>query len=67
MKNLATKESIGFIAIILTFIGSEVILDYWLDIQSITTKCWFVFIVIVLYYIIMQQFFTNQKQLKNEN
>ena len=64
MKSLATKEGIGLIAILITFIGTEVILDYWLEVQSITTKCWFVFIVISIYYVIIEQFFSKSKTSK---
>ena len=64
MKSLATKEGIGFIAILVTFMGTEVILDYWLGVQSLATKCWFVFIVITIYYLIIQQFFTENKTFK---
>lgn len=67
MKQLKTKEGIGFIAILITFLGSEIVLDYWLGIQSITTKCWFVFMVVLVYYVIIEQFFTEKKnQSKNK-
>ncbi len=61
MKALITKERIGLLAILVTFIGTEVVLDYWLGLQSITTKCWFVFIVISIYYVIIEQFFNNKR------
>lgn len=61
MNRLVTKENVGLIAILITFIGSEVILDYWLEMQSIITKCWFVFLVISIYYVIIEQFFSNSK------
>lgn len=64
MKALATKEGVGFIAILITFIGSELVLDYWLGVQSIATKCWFVFLVIAFYYVIIGQFFKGNKTSK---
>lgn len=64
MKILVTKEGTGFIAILVIFIGTEIVLDYWLDGQSITSKCWFVLIVISIYYVIIKQFFKNNKTSK---
>ncbi len=61
MKTLITKKRIGLIAILTIFIGSEIILDYWLNMQSITVKCWFVILVISIYYVILGQFFKDNK------
>lgn len=46
------KETLGIIAIIVTFLGSEILLDKYLEVTSITTKIIFVVVVILIYYLI---------------
>ena len=55
------KKYLGIIAIILTFFGTEVMLDYWLDVQSIQIKLLFIIVVILIYITAIKQLETNTK------
>lgn len=49
------KKYIGIIAIILTFFGTEIVMDYWLDVQSIQTKILFIIVVVLIYITAIKQ------------
>ncbi len=55
------KKNLGIIAIILTFLGTEIMLDYWLEIQSIQTKILFVIVVVLIYIVAIKQIETTKK------
>lgn len=49
------KKYKGIIAIVLTFIGVEIVLDYWLEIHSIEIKLLFIIVVILIYITAIKQ------------
>lgn len=55
------KETLGIIAIIVTFLCGEILLDKCLEVTSITTKIIFVISVVLIYFIIVKTLFKKQK------
>ncbi|WP_151892711.1 hypothetical protein [Patiriisocius marinistellae] len=66
-KNIPQSTYIGVVAIAVTFLGSEIGLDYLMESgATLEAKVWFTFLVTGLYFIIANQIY-NTKNRKNEN